>query len=370
MWKTFFILSAAFVLSSCHIAETENLIEGISTIPVVKAYTSDENYSFLLENKMTDASVPARLFLNDIAYKSIIKAQGAGSRFYPRWNYFVELEENKTINGLNHFNLSAQVVDPTYIRTPLSLHLYRQLGFLTFSAEPYFFCLNDKQNGIYHLIERIDEDYFANHKIPVAELIKVSFGATFTFNVKNDLSDNFEKKIPDDKNFNNLAEFIHALDTIHPSNIPAALSKFINIRQYLRYHAFNTIINNSDGLTNNYYFYKRDAASPYEIIPWDFDKTFDYKINLGLYADNDIIKVIIKSDTCHTIYKQEMKDILEKYFTESNLYPVIDNIYNKIKDAYNLDPWLRMNGYNLENEINEIKNFIAERRKYLLGQLN
>jgi spore coat protein CotH len=128
-------------------------------------------------------------------------------------------------------------------------------------------------------------------------------------------------------------------------------------------------MNNSDGVTNNYYFYKKTPFSPYEIIPWDFDKTFDYKINIGLYADNEIIKVLLKSDTCYSIYKREMKDILEKYFTELNLYPVINNMYKRIKDVYPLDPWLRMNGYNLETEITEIKNLITRRRNYLLELL-
>lgn len=369
MRRIFSILLMALAVGGCHIAESDNPVEKIASIPVIKAYTSTENYSFLLENKMSDASIPAKLFLDDAPYKVMIKAQGAGSRMYPKWNYFVDIEEYKKINGLRSFNLSAQVIDPSFVRTPLVLHLYKQLGFVTFSAEPYFFCINDEQYGLYTLIERINEDYFASHNLPVAELIKVSFGATFTFNVKNDLSDNFEKKIPDDKNFNNLADFIYALDTVNPKYVYPVISKYINIQQYLRYHAVNTIINNSDGLTNNYYFYRKYATSPYEIIPWDFDKTFDYKINLSLYADNEIIKVLLKSDTCYAIYRKEMKDILTNYFTELNLYPVINYIYNRIKDVYSLDPWLRMNGIKLENEMTAIKTFITERRNYLLGLL-
>ena len=370
MKKVFAILSFALLLVSCNITNTETPVDRISTIQLIKGYTSADNLSFLLENKMSDASIPIRLFVDDVPYTGIIKSQGAGSRFYPKWNYFVELDNGEKINWLNSFNLSAQVVDPSFIRTPLALYIYQQLGFLTFTADPVFFSINDKENGLYLLIEKIDQNYFNTRNIQAAELIKVAFGATFTFAVKNDLSDNFEKKIPDDDNFNNLAEFVHALDTVQPKNIPTAIGKYLNIKQYLRYHAFNSIINNSDGLTNNYYFYKKTFTSPYEIIPWDFDKTFDYKINVGLYGDNEIIKVLFKNEECYALYKQEMKTILNECFTESNLFPVIDKIYNQIKDVYNLDPWLRMNGCDLQNEVKQIKNLITQRRAYLLGLLN
>lgn len=363
------ILLASLLFSSCHIVETDNDIDNITSLPVIQAYIQAENYSFLLENKMSDVSVPASLYINDKQYKCLIKSQGAGSRLYPKWNYFIELENKSSIYGVNYFNLSAQVVDPTFIRTPLALHLYNQLGFNTFTAMPVFLRINENQNGLYLLIEKIDESYFTSRNLPVAELIKVAFGATFTFKTKNYLPDNFEKKIPDDNNFNNLADFINALDTTGNDNIFSSLGKMIDIKMYLRYHAFNTIINNSDGLTNNYYFYKKTPHSPFTIIPWDFDKAFDYKINLKLYGENDIIKALFRNDSCKVLYKQEMKNILEKYFTEENLFPVIDENYNKIKSVYNFDPWLKMNGYNLEKEVSELKNFIISRRIFLLKDL-
>jgi spore coat protein CotH len=370
MKNIIFLIISALAFTSCHIAETENPTGNITVMPVIRAYTSGENFSFLLENKTNDVSIPAQFIFNNKPYKSIIKAQGAGSRYYPKWNYFVELEEGGKINGLSSFNLSAQAVDPTFIRTPLSLHLYNQLGFFTFIAEPYFFTINDAQYGLYLLIEKIDEKYFASRSIPVAELVKASFGAQFTFSTKNDLSDHFEKKIPDDGNYNNLAGFIHALDTVKTADLFSSISKYLNIRQCLRYQAFNIIVNNSDALTNNFYFYKKTPSSPYEIIPWDFDKSFDYKINLELYGDNDIIKTLMKSDTCRSIYLEEMSDILKKYFTEENLFPVIDKYYNIIKEVYTLDPWLKSNGYSLAQEVENLKKMISSRREYLLGLLN
>jgi len=198
----------------------------------------------------------------------------------------------------------------------------------------------------------------------------VAFGARFTFTQTNTLSDNFEKKIPDDKNFNNLADFINALDTTKPENFFTDLAKFIDIKEYLRFHAFNTIINNTDGLTNNFYFYKSTASSPYKIIPWDFDKTFDYNANLKLVGDNDIIRALFKNDSCKALYKSEMKNIAENVFNEENAYPVIDGIYAQIKDVYELDPWLKENGLNLENEIAKLKQFIKDRRSYILQNID
>lgn len=358
------------MFSSCHIVESPNMLDEINSVPVMQVYLTPDNYSFLLENKMSDVSVPASLFINNDNFKCLMSAQGAGSRLYPKWNYFITLEENKNIYGLNYFNISAQTVDPSFFRTPLTNYIYRQMGFESFYTDYIFMRVNEKQNGLYLLNEKIDESFFAKRSIPVSELIKVTFGAIFTYSTENDIRDHFEKKIPDDNNFNNLADFIYALDTAKPGYYFSSLSKFIDIRQYLRYHALSTVINNSDGLTNNFYLYKTAQQEPYKIIPWDYDKAFDYNINLGLYGDNDIIRALFKNDSCVALYKQEMRNILTGYFTENNLYPVLDNLYNKIKDVYTLDPWLQTNGYDLKTEAALLKKFIAERRSYLLANID
>ena len=116
-------------------------------------------------------------------------------------------------------------------------------------------------------------------------------------------------------------------------------------------------------MTNNFYLYKKNVREAYSIIPWDFDKTFDPNAGFGLYGENDISKKLFRSDSCYGIYKSLVKKVIDHYFTAGNLFPLIDSEYEKIKEAYYLDPYLGMSGMLLEDEIGILKNFITERRK-------
>ena len=358
------------LLFSCDSPTDNNPANNITSIHNLNVYISDKYKSILLENKFSNLSVPAEIFLADKKYTGGIEAQGAGSRYFPKWGYTIRCDSPQTILGLKSFNLTTQIYDKSKIRNTLASYLFRQTGFYTFDSDHSFLKINNENKGLYVLVERIDEDFFRKRNLPVYELVKVGFGAKFTFDEANDLSDNFEKEIPDDNNFNNLAEFIHILDNINESNIFTTLGKYLDIEEYLKYHAMASILNNSDGLTNNFYLYKENPSVPYSILPWDFDKTFDPATNYGLYGENQIVQRLFQSDSCYNLYLSIVKDILDDYFTEENLFPVIDLVYNKIKEPYNLDPYLGLSGLSLENEIRILKNFISERRIYLFSLLN
>jgi len=356
-----FILPLLFILG-CDSSVDDNPAEKLTSLVNLNVYIADESYKTLLENKSFNLNVPAEVFYFNNRYTGTIEAQGAGSRYFPKWGFTINLTDGNTIEGLTNFNLSIQQYDKAKVRTKLASYIYKQLGFYVFNSFPAFLRINDNNRGLYILTERIDESFFVKRGLNVNELVKVAFGAKFSFSDENHLSDNFEKKIPDDNNFNGLAEFIHALDTVQVKNI-FSLNRYFDIEQYMLYHAVSSIMNNTDGLTNNFYLYKKNAREAFSIIPWDFDKTFDPNAGFGLYGENDISKKLFRSDSCYGIYKSLVKKVIDHYFTAENLFPLIDSEYEKIKEAYYLDPYLGMAGMSLENEIGILRNFITERRK-------
>lgn len=365
------IISLAFVLAACSdnpVSGPENVDNG--SIAVLDCYISEENQRLLNENRFSNLSVPADIFVGEEKYSARIEAQGAGSRYFPKWGYFVRLGNDKRIEGENEFNLSIQPYDRSMMRSALASYLYSSAGFTTFHSSHAFLRINDKDKGLYVLTEKVDYPFFARRNLPVHELVKVVFGAKFTFSEPNNLKDNFEKKIPDDNNFSNLEEFIHELDNAESSNIFTGIGRFIDIKQYLTYHAITSVMNNTDGLGNNFYLVKHQASSPYQIIPWDFDKTFDPQANLGFAGNNAIIQKLFTNDSCVTLYKAALKDLLENHFTENKLYNIIDSVYNKIKTAYGYDSYLGGSGVSLEKETTGLKAFITNRRNYLLNNID
>jgi spore coat protein H len=357
-----------FLLIGCDISDN-NPANDINSIPLFHTYIEPENLSELLANKLVKHPVPIKIFLNDVNYTGVIEAQGSGSRYLPKWSYEIILSKGTIIN-LKNFNLSAQVGDPSMLKTTLASFAYKEMGFNVFDSELAFLKINDQNKGLYYVIERIEEDFFNKRNIPVYELIKTMLGAKFTFAGSNNLYEYFEKEIGHSDNLYNFENFINTLDTVSQENISGQISNQLDILSYLKYHAVSTIIAAKDGFRNNIIFFKRSPKSPYETLPWDFDGTFNPLFTEIFYGDNEIIYKLLQNNYCFNLYKQYYTYFLENLFNENTLFPIIDQTIQKIRTAYDLDPYLGEAGYSLEKEANELKDFIALRRQLLLNNLN
>ncbi|RPI67894.1 MAG: hypothetical protein EHM47_15185, partial [Ignavibacteriales bacterium] len=243
-------------------------------------------------------------------------------------------------------------------KTALASYLYDAAGFPVFYSEPVFVTVNNKNYGIYNFIERINEEFFRKRDMALGELYKVQFDSRFTFFKENRLEATFDKEYPDDDNYSSLAELIAASDNTSPPDIPETMEKHMDIENYLWYHAISTIRSDPDSYTNNFYIYKSIVTVPFSFIPWDFDKTFTG--NIGIYGYNELIESLLRNDEVFDSYINKLQFITDNIFTEGNLCPIIDNMYNRLDEYYKYDPYLV--NKNVEAEINSIKNFITHRR--------
>ena len=257
--KYYLILIASFLFLSCSEEKINSPVTETGNLKVINITIKTEHYTELLENKLLEASVPAKFDFNNKTYRVQLSPQGAGSRFYPKFGLKVTCPDDN-IRGLREFILSAQVSDNTFIRTALSTYLYKQLDFPTFYSEVVFVRINNEDKGLFLLAEKVDEDYFTRRNEKVYELMKTVFDAKFTFDDKNNPEATFEKKIPDDKNYSNLSDFIYTLDRTDFKNNSEELEKHLDVTNYIKYHLITSVMNNTDGLANNFYFYKKDRS--------------------------------------------------------------------------------------------------------------
>jgi spore coat protein H len=355
----FFI--SAILFYSCDVTDY-NPVNELSGVKIVSLFAEDEDLERLLNNRHTSIAVPVKVNFEGETHAGVLRASGAGSRYFPKFSFRVILD-NSSIMGVRDFSLSAQPSDPTYVKTAVASYLYKAYDFPVFFSEPVFVTVNNKNYGIYNFIERINEDFFRKRNVPVRELYKVMFEAKFSFLKENRLEANFEKEIPDDDNFSSLANMIIASDAAVPEDIQETLGRHMDIDNYLWYHAISTIRSDPDSYSNNFYIYKRSYESPFMFIPWDFDRTFTGDV--GLYGENELIESLIRNQQVLTSYKTKLKDIAERVFTEDNLYPLIDSYYQKLKPYYSLDPYLE--NKDIIAEINFIKEFITLRRNKILN---
>lgn len=371
MKKIIYTLSYILILiSGCDISSEDYTASKVPKDMLIDGYVDEKDMEVLLSNKFTDSEIAAKLYYNDELYYAKLEPQGAGSRFFPKWSFSVACADSQKILNLSSFNLSSQVYDKTMMRTAVTTKIYGDLGFKTFFSSHAFLRINNADRGLYVLTERIDEEYFSKRNEHIYELIKASFDARFTFREGQFLpSNHFEKRWPNDDNFTNLIEFINVLDNCDSSNVIERISPYLDIDNYLTYHAATYAMNNSDAFTNNFYLFKETPSSPYCIIPWDFDKSFYYLYDVTYPGYNQIIMKLLQNSKLKEEFDAKLLYIAENIITEERLFPIIDSIYLKTKESYILDPHLGGSGYSLETEKEKLKNLIIDKRQKIFNEL-
>ena len=314
--------------------------------------------------------MPVELFEGTERFRGTLEAQGAGSRYHARWSYKLTCDEDTPLHGLRVSNLSAQIFDPSRLRTFLAVEVFRQLGFLVFDFHPLFLRINGKNKGLYLQIERFEQDWFQRRGVPVAELIKTGFGARFTMNGGGQLAAYFDREIPDHDNLNSFGDLLHALDTADADRMFASVGGYLDIPQYLRYHAAATVLNHVDGFTNNLFFYRPTPGTPYQVIPWDFDKLLYENGDVGMVGENDIIRALLKNDSCVALYKRELSYVVDSILVPDRLFPLLDAFASRIAEAHALDPDLGGAGISLDRESNRLKAYLMNRRTYIRSNLS
>lgn len=363
-------LLCLFVLAACETVDDSTYIPETGPVPVLDVWIPQEYYASLLANRWSNEKAPARIFVGEKSYSGTLEPQGAGSRYHARWSYKLQLDDGQRINGMNICNLSAQVFDRTMLRSKLANMIFEGLGFPSFNTAHVFLRINGADKGLLLQVERVEDEFFRRRGMPVHELIKAGFGARFSFSENMHLDKYFSLDIPESGNLNSLGEMIEALDAAPPDRIPEIVGRHLDITNYLRYHAAASILNHVDGFANNMLFYKSAPSAPYQVIPWDFDKLLADDADVGLAGDNDIIRALLRNDSCVAIYKREAKNMLASVIVPGQLFTRLDTYQAAIAAAWALDPKLGLAGFSLQGETDALKQHLIQRRDFFLQNID
>jgi len=371
-WQIF-VFSFFIFLIGCENSVTNSPSSDLTQLPILDVRISPENKQTMLSNKTINTEFPAQIVYKNRMFDGWLRPSGARSRTFPRWSYRVRLPETenieKKIEGQFVFNLSAQVHDPTMVYTTIVTHLYKQAGFPTFKSKHAFLRLNKQDQGLYPMLEKIDQEFFDQRNLDVAELYKSGSQIRFTFDEEFHPKLSFDKKVPNDDTYESIVELFNAIDTSAVSKIETSLSNFLDVDQYLDYHAITTLINNTDAFQNNFFLWKEKAGGPLKFVPWDFDLSFNRKKHVGLYGKNELIKKLLLNENMFELYKSKLHDYANTIFTEENIFPVIDSTAAVIKKGFEIDPYLG-GIYDLDEEISDLKMFISNRRQFIIAELD
>lgn len=265
---------------------------------------------------------------------------------------------NKGARNETKVNLSGQSRDITLLRYPLSTFLFERAGFIMPKLKFKNLFINKVWQGPYLNLELINGEFLKLNSMPEGALFKAQYRAelTLTNNVK--MSQAFVQKYPDPveadlKSLIHLEKFAEILD-LGIVEDTLELSKVLNIDNAIRYLAVSKLIQNNDGIRNNYYLYLNSKSNKFEFIPWDLDETFQNANIFQIYQNNLFEQLELRSDFKQRIF-QKMHEVWDEDLILQELTQLNDSlgVYAKAQGDYFLN-----SQENHKNKLNSIVIFI------------
>jgi hypothetical protein len=187
--------------------------------------------------------------------------------------------------------------------------------------------------------------------------------------------DSFQKKTNkkrDDRS--DLDRAVNALQA-KDSELMEALAEVLDLDAFYRYWATECLVGFWDsysGNNNNYFIYRDPASDKFHFIPWGTDssmksgsgKSKDASNPKSVQAYGIISNRLYQLPEGREIYRAELRELLETVWNEEELLAELDRIQIMIK------PHVHIPGKMLDGAMNELREFIRERRSVLMGELS
>ena len=243
---------------------------------------------------------------------------------------------------LEKVNMSGQSRDVTLLKYSLATFLFERAGFKMPKLSVFNLFINDVWQGPYLNLELVDGDFLRFNSMPEGTLFKAQYRAELT--LKNDvkMSQAFAQKYPDPvesdlKSLLRLEELAKILD-VGIVDDTLEFSRIFDVENAIRYLAVSKLIQNSDGIKNNYYLYLNSQTNKFEFIPWDLDETFRGANVEGIYVNNFFEQLEVRADFGQRI-SERMIEIWDEELVNEELGRLNDSIgvYAAAQEQYYLN---------------------------------
>ncbi len=267
-----------------------------STVQVINLTMAPSDWAALQQNYLLDTYYHATFVWNGMSEDIGIRSHGGGSRSPVKPSLdlnFAHYTKTQTFLGLPFVLLKANNEDPSNLREWISMKLFRKMGIPAPREAPAQVFLNGRILGFYYIVEHLDVTFlqrdFGESGGYLYEWQSVG-GLNYDFgNLGTDpnlylqfLDLKTDQTAPDLQTFENLVQVINqpASATFTNDAFIAALSQYLDPKQFLTYGATEQVLSSSDSLIggqqgmNNFDLYQFAGGTVYYFVPWDKDMTF------------------------------------------------------------------------------------------------
>lgn len=273
---------------------------------------------------------------------------------------FNEFVTGQKYDGLKKLNLHQGNMDPSYMREVISYDLFRKMGVKTVRTSYVHVYYNDVYEGIYTLVEQIDDDFIYDHfASDKGILYKTGFaGLDVKFDNVNTLY--FE-------------DFMVAVNALPNDSLHIYLKDYIDIEAFMRFVAMQVFVNESDGplVTDiNYYLYYEPKSMQYSYIPWDYNSAFYSNKDFSVLptTSNFLFNKLISNSILRDRYLTTYCTLLQTSLLDDSITEMIDDYSGLLEDEVINDPYISMIG-DFESSVTNLKQYIENRRATIFAEL-
>lgn len=378
--RTYHVIIPVFLLFfSCGKKIVSSEPETELSLPRIELEIEHEEYMGLINGTYSNDYYPGKFKFENRTQETAIRIQGNITRRDYKKSYKLKFPtDNLFEDNAENLVISAQMADHTFMRSILSLLLFKKAGLKTVNYKPAGLFINGEFKGIYLMLESLDEFFFYNRGIPPGNLYEAFRNdAEFSFGGGYNVRSGFKKNINDNDNFSDLEDLIYIIDTAAENEFKTEIEKVLNIENVIGYLTVFVLISNFDGFFNNFHLFNNPVTGKFEFIPWDLDKTFGLEVSynqMGIRAEscageNKLINRLLNVPEYKDMYIEMLTKYLDEEFSRESLQDIVFQLYGQIKDDYYLDPIVGIKGYDLEKEIEYLFEYVQLRADYLRSQL-
>ncbi|MGM0461041.1 MAG: CotH kinase family protein [Fibrobacterota bacterium] len=350
------LLSVLFLFSGCtFLAPEEHTYWNDTGVRMIHLQVSDNTYnelfSTVLVNEWSFGRIAYSENRSDLTPFSeeddiYVRRQGNTARHVPKPSFTIKTDRGR-------YALSAQYDDLSFMREMLSHYFFRTAGFETHYVEPVVVVLNSTYLGVYLIREQIRDEFFQYRDQPIFSRYRVEFGGRFSHQA-GDTRQSFSKKYPSRcEVYDDINALIRRIDKGIEDT--AAAGRYLDLNNAIGYYAVSQLINNSDGITNNFNLVSRAKDGVFEFVPWDLDRTFYSPSKEGFPSfSNGLFEQFEEVDFLSAAVKKRREEI----FSEHDALIALDSIYEMVYRACATDPFYRERGIDLATQRERLRGYI------------
>jgi spore coat protein H len=313
-------------------------------LPIARIDLDSEALSRLNSTVTAKVPVGGKVRIGATRLDAGISYSGRGTLDDLKKSYELTFRGGARYRDHGSYRLAAQSSDETGVKAVVGFAAYAALGLPVPAVEPVVLYLNGIYQGLYHLLEPVDPEFYALRGIPLANLLKAKYGnATFAPESLAQLEDAFDSKL-DPETVHDLRELILAINAEASPEANATLERLLDLDSFFAYIAVTVLLNQWDGFSNNFFLHRAPGSPRFAWTPWDLDRLQDatspqaaYRAGATPFGTGSLCQRIFEVPEWRARYLATLRKALHESLPLPSLEARIDEAAARISEAFAAD---------------------------------